>query len=103
MIVARIGDTVSGIMMYPPPPAGPGPIPGVGIITGGDPNNLSGGLPVARIGDTVMFPIGPAFITTGTPNELSTAPPVARVGDSVIGPLVTGGIITMGNANDMSM
>lgn len=103
MIVARIGDMVSGIMMYPPPPAGPGPIPGVGIIVGGDPLNMSGGTPVARIGDTVIFPIGPAFIVSGTPNDLSTALPVARLGDMVVGPLVTNGIITTGNPTDISM
>ncbi len=103
MTVARIGDSVMGTCMWPVPPAGPGPLPCTGIITGGDPQNMSGGMPVARIGDTVVFPIGPAFIMTGTPNELSTAPPVARLGDTVIGPLVTAGIITMGDPNHMSM
>ena len=102
MTVARIGDSVMATCMWPVPPAGPGPLPCVGIITGGDPNDISI-MPEARIGDTVIFPIGPAFITAGNPNDMSAGMPVARIGDPVIGPLVTAGIITMGNPNEISM
>jgi len=103
MIVARIGDPVNGICMWPPPPSGPGPLPGVGIITSGNPQELSGGMPVARIGDMVVFPIGPAFITSGTPQDISAGMPIARAGDIVIGPLVTAGIIVGGMPDEISM
>jgi uncharacterized Zn-binding protein involved in type VI secretion len=98
--IAKLGDQCFGIMMYPPPI---GPVPGTGTIITGDPNNLIDGIPAARIGDTVMFPIGPAYIMTGAPNEISSGMPLARLGDVVSGPLVTNGMIIAGSPNELSV
>lgn len=88
MIVNRIGDTVFGICFWPPPPAGIGPTPAVGIIVSGDPLALDSGLPIAGLGDTVIFPCGTAIIMGGTPMELNSGKPTSILGTTVIGPMV---------------
>jgi len=102
MLVTRIGDLAFGICFWPPPPAGPGPLPAVGIVITGKPTILDGGLPISTIGDSVVFPCGIAMITGGSPMELSTGMPTCVLGTPVIGPLSFGSIIT-GNPTHLTV
>jgi len=101
MIKTRIGDIATGICFWPPPPAGPGPLPATGIVVSGNPMDLSGGLPTAGLGDIVLWPCGPGMITIGNPTNISMLP------RSTLGAPVTGGIsqgiISTGNPMDLSI
>jgi len=101
MITTRIGDMAFGICYYPPPPFGPGPTPSVGIVSSGDPNNLSGGLPTSALGDIVIFPCGVGIIVSGITNSLTSGVPTSSLGSSVVGPIFQGNIVS-GDTNNLN-
>jgi len=101
MIKVRIGDVAMGICFWPPPPAGPGPLPSVGIISTGNPMDLSGGFPTAGIADIAIFPCGPALIMMPIPMDISLMPR-ATLGASVVGPICQSVVVT-GNPMDISI
>lgn len=80
MIMAKVGDTVVGtcVCAYPP-------YPDIGIIAAGDPTQIDTGLPIARVGDTVVFSCGTSVIVSGSFTDFSTGQMAAKVGDSVQG------------------
>lgn len=65
-----------------------------GVITAGSPDVKSGGVPVARVGDTATCPLhGSAPIIAGSSSVFANGLPVARQGDA----LACGATIAMGN------
>lgn len=79
-MIARLGDIVVGTCITPV-----GPVPAIGIISSGG-SALEQGLPIARLGDIVMFPCGSSIIMSGSISYLEQGLPVARLGDIVQGP-----------------
>lgn len=77
------------------PKVEPGPVPHVGgpIITASG-NVLTGGLPAARKGDTLVCIGPPDTINAGSSSVLINGKPAARLGDST----AHGGKIVVGNA-----
>lgn len=93
MLQTRIGDIAFGICFWPPPPAGPGPLPSTGIVVSGFGNMLSSGLPASSMGDIVMFPCGTSLIMGGLPTKLNPMP-ASTLGAPVLGPLVQAMIVS---------
>jgi len=87
--VARIGDTTMGDCLAGHPKY---PKPGVGgIIMAGSGSTFADGIPVARIGDSVLCLCGfghTSAIVSGSGVSFADGIPVARIGDSVSGPYV---------------
>ena len=94
MLASKIGDSAFGICFWPPPPAGPGPLPSVGIVVSGDPLSLNAGMPTSRIGDMVIFPCGMSLIMSGATMDLSSGLPTANLGATVVGPMVQATIVS---------
>jgi uncharacterized Zn-binding protein involved in type VI secretion len=101
MIVTRIGDSAFGTCFWPPPTAGPGPLPATGIVVTGDPMELNSGMPTSRIGDTLVFPCGTAMIMSGAVMDLATGMPTSNLGAMVVGPMVQA-VITSGDPLNIS-
>jgi hypothetical protein len=94
MFKSRVGDIVIGLCPCPPNPA----CPATGIVATGNMMDLSGGSPVSRVGDIVVFPCGISIITSGSIKYLSGGLPTAMLSSIVSG---TGnGIISTGNPMD---
>jgi uncharacterized Zn-binding protein involved in type VI secretion len=89
-IAARLTDFHECPMQTPGIP----PIPHVGgpIVGPGAPTVLIGGLPAARIGDTLVCVGPPDVIVTGSATVIIEGMPAARVGDKT----AHGGTILMG-------
>lgn len=86
--LARLNDLVTGICSAHPH----GPIPAVGYIASASATVTAEGLPVARLGDTVITACGHSgLIASGSATVTAEGAPVARVGDTVSG-AVTGQI-----------
>lgn len=84
MIVAHVGDVVPGICVCVPVP--PGPFPATGVVSTGAPMFMTGGMPVATMGGSViMFPCGTSVIAMGNPMFTTGGLPIGRLGDSVTG------------------
>ena len=94
----RLGDTAFGTCFWPPPV---GPQPAVGIIISGNPQELSGGLPVAGVSDMVAFPCGIGLIMAGAPTDMNLFPQ-SSVGAPISGPMVQA-VTTSGNPQDLSI
>jgi uncharacterized Zn-binding protein involved in type VI secretion len=84
--VARVTDRTDGTCRHR---SHKYPVKVGGTIIVGDPVTFADGLPVARIGDTVMADCGhTSVIVTGSPSTKATNIPFARLGDSVNGDYV---------------
>jgi uncharacterized Zn-binding protein involved in type VI secretion len=71
----------------------PGPVPHVGgPIVSGAPTVLIGGMPAARISDTLVCVGPPDTIAMGSSSVIIAGMPAARLGDST----AHGGVIVMG-------
>jgi uncharacterized Zn-binding protein involved in type VI secretion len=91
--VARVTDPWSGICTCHSPP-----IPMTGQIITGSPDEFSGGLAVARVGDTVKGVCGhTGIINSGSSTNFTNGQKKAYVGSTTTGCLV--GTITAGNPN----
>jgi len=95
MLATRIGDTAVGWCPCPPSPS----CPATGVVVTGDPQNLSSGSPISRMGDIVMFPCGGFTIVFGSPNYLSSGLPVSTLGSTCIG--AGSGIIVTGDPQNL--
>lgn len=82
--VARIGDSTFGTCPLGHPKK---PWTGSGTIISGSGTTNADGIPVARIGDSVLPGCGHvSTIVSGSGTTNADGIPVARVGDSVAGP-----------------
>lgn len=83
MLIARIGDTCSGICSHPSHII---PLPMIGKIISGSSKTMFEGRGAARIGDVVMTGCGhTGNIVTGSSALLCEGSPIAKVGDKVAG------------------
>ena len=90
MLTVRIGDVALG--MCPCPPA---MCPSVGIVATGSFTNFDSGLPLARLGDIVMFPCGSFIISMGLPTDIEELLPATTIGAPCVG--AGSGLIVTGN------
>jgi len=90
-LAARLTDMHTCPMQTP---AFPAPIPHVGgpIVGPGQPNVLIGGLPAAKVGDTLVCVGPPDSIIKGSATVMIGGAPAARMGDST----AHGGSIVLG-------
>lgn len=98
MYKVRIGDVVVGTCIWPPPV---GPTPAVGIVSTGDPTDLSAGMPSSGMGDIVIWPCGAGIIAAALPNDI-TMQPRANLGMPVLGGN-NYGVLSSGNPTDISI
>lgn len=95
--IARLNDLVTGVCTAHPN----GPIPAVGYIASAAATVTAEGLPIARLGDTVVTACGHSgLIASASASVLAEGAPVARVGDTVSG--VFSGQIGTGAAKTLS-
>jgi len=84
--IARIGDSTFGTCPLGHPKK---PFVGSGVIISGSGTTHADGIPVARIGDSVLPGCGHvSTIVSGSGTSYADGIPIARVGDSVAGPYV---------------
>ena len=92
---ARVGDRTCGVCSHPSHLI---PISIGGVIVTGSTNSFCNGLPIARIGDTVMSYCGhTGHIVTGSMQTFFQALNVAKVGDKTAGVYVA--TIVQGSPN----
>lgn len=81
MILSKIGDTAIGTCV-----CSPSPFPAVGIVMTGSTQVISGGMPIAQGGiSIVMFPCGTSVIIPMGVSFISGGVPLAKLGDTVVG------------------
>jgi len=96
MLTIRIGDIAAGICPCPPAMC-----PAVGVVATGNMMNIDTGMPIARLGDMVMFPCGSFIIMIGTPMDIEAGLPASTIGTSCVG--AGTGIVTTGNPTHIQM
>ena len=92
---SAMGDCLAGHPKYPKPGVG-------GIITGGSGTTNADGIPVARVGDSVLCLCGfghTSTIVSGSGTTNADGISVARIGDSVAGPYIATIVSGSGTSN----
>jgi len=96
MLAVRIGDTAVGICPCPPSMCA-----ATGIVASGSFSYIEEQAPLARMGDTVMFPCGAFIITSGTFNTIEGGMPATQIGAPCVG--AGTGVITSGSFKHILM
>ena len=100
--IARIGDSTFGVCPLDHSGAkGVQPYVGSGVIISGSGTTYADGIPVARIGDSVLPGCGHvSTIVSGSGTSYADGIPIARIGDAVAGPYVA--TITSGSGTSFA-
>ncbi len=81
MIISKVTDLAIGTCV-----CSPSPFPATGIVMNGSTQVMTGGLPAAQAGvSIVMFPCGTSVIVPTGVSFISGGLPLAKMGDTVVG------------------
>jgi len=97
MLAVRIGDVAVGTCVCPPTIC-----PVSGIVASGSFQYLEGMMPLARMGDVVIFPCGAFVIAGGSFTTIELGLPAAQLGSPCIGGLGLG-IVASGSFQHIIM